>query len=43
MKKKLNDRDIEWCSERVRYYIRKSFTVPMALERALADLRALQQ
>jgi hypothetical protein len=39
--RKFTDEEIEWCSERVRYYIRKCFTVPMAIERAIADLRAL--
>lgn len=36
---RFTDEEIEWCSERVRFYIRKNFTVPRALERALFDFR----
>jgi hypothetical protein len=40
---RLSDAEIEWASERTRYYIRRGYTVPDAIERALADLRALGQ
>jgi hypothetical protein len=39
--RKFTDKEIEWCSERVRYYIRRCFTVTVAIERAIADLKAL--
>jgi hypothetical protein len=40
-REKLTDAEVEWASERTRYYIRRGCTVSTAIERALADLRAL--
>lgn len=43
------DKDVEWLSERVSYYIRPrrkggcSLNVPEAIDRAKADLQKLQQ
>jgi hypothetical protein len=34
-----SDQDVAWCSERVRYYIRRGHLVVYALERAVADFR----
>jgi hypothetical protein len=36
---KYTDAEVAWISERVRFYIRKSFGVPRAIERALCDFR----
>lgn len=40
-RKALSDQDVDWCSERVRFYIRQGNEVVFAIERALADHRKL--
>lgn len=37
-----SDADIDWCTERVRYYIRRGNLAVYALERAVADFRRLK-
>jgi hypothetical protein len=38
------DKEIKWLTERVRYYVRhQNYTsIPNAIERAIADLRAMK-
>jgi len=41
-KRDYTDEEIEWMSERVRYYIRKGIQTVYALDRAKADLQKLR-
>lgn len=41
VKLQLTDKDVDWCSERVRFYLRQGSEVPCAIDRAITDFRAL--
>lgn len=41
LKPAMTNKEVAWCSERVRYYIRQGFQAVYAIERAVVDLRKL--